>query len=274
MISACVVSVGSHKFVEIFLESLSQQTNLVDEILIANVTKDELYNKEYTIGNIKVREMGSKYTSPPSTKLAGFPWLSAQHALALHDIIKETKNELLLLSHHDVFLYMDAPKLLKDLLEKYNLDIVGCSLPGVNYHCQGIFPNLIFTLVKKSSLPNDDFLKGKITLNGENFDGKYLLGCDYLEPELMNLYPCPKGALDTAHLLYLCAVKLGWRWLAIGTDDLHIYNTKYSKSNVEEIKLKIQKLIYHQTGGAAFWPQSESTFVKKYEEYKEEIKDE
>jgi hypothetical protein len=121
--------------------------------------------------------------------------------------------------------------------------------------------------VKKSSLPDENFMKGKITLSGINFDGCCFLGCDKLEPELMSLYPYPDGHIDTGFLLYICAIKLGWRWLAIQTGDLHNYDTKYYKSNIKEIKLRPQKLIYHQSGGTYFWPDSELEF---YEEYKKQ----
>ena len=188
-------------------------------------------------------------------------------------IIQEAKNEYLLLSHPDIFFYEDAPAILKNLMDKYNLDIIGCALPGAyggTFHCQGCFPNLIFTLVKKSCLPDENFLKDKITLSGINFDGCYFIGCDKLEPGLMNLYPYPDGHIDTGFLLYICAIKLGWRWLAIQTGDLHNYDTKYYKSNIKEIKLRPQKLIYHQSGATYFWPDSELEFLRVYEEYKKQ----
>lgn len=270
MISLCVVTVKkrSEKFMEKFMESLFQQTNIIDEILIVDTKENATYFSESVVNGITIKKRGID-----QLKLIGvsnFDEYSFTHAEALHSIIHITKNEHVLVAHHDIFLYSNAPKILKDLMDNYNLDIIGCSVPNISYHCQGCFPNLIFTLIKKSSLPDKDFLKGKITLSGMKLDGYYFSICDKLEPDLMNLYPYPDGAIDTGHLLYLCSTTLNWRWLAFVADGIHDYNTKYFRSNIKNIKLKPQKLIYHQSGGTHFWPESETEFIKAYDKHKYE----
>lgn len=268
MISACMVTAKerSEKFLEIFFESLQENTTLIEEIIIIDIGEVPSFYKEYKLNEITVKKFGPKHDLSNFNKLQrnALPTLSSQHALALHCAIKETKNDYLLLTHSDVFLYSDVPSIFVDLMDHYNLNIIGCSVPGVD-HCQGCFPNVIFTLVKKSSLPNEDFLKGKIKLNGIDFEGSYFLNCDRLEPELMSLFPYPDGMIDTGVLLYLCSLQLKWRWLAIQTGDLHNYNTKYYKSNVKEIKLKPKKLIYHHGGATYFYPGSKIEFIKTYE---------
>jgi hypothetical protein len=216
---------------------------------------------------MSIKKIGPKYDLDKVDKISGLCKYSAIHALGLHNVINQVKNDYILLSDFDIFFHTDAPAFMKNLMDTHNLDIVGCSYAIVNRHIQGYFPCQIFSLIKKSSLPGPDFLKGKIILQGQSFDGCYLVNAD-LDPELISQYPYPVGAIDTSHLLWLCAKKLMWRWLVIGTEDTHNYNAKYYKSNVKEIKLKIQKnLIYHQTGGVFYWPESEIAFLEAYKLY-------
>lgn len=271
MISICMVTTGknSDKFLEIFLESLQAKTSLVDEILITANDESPSYYQELNMGKISIKKIGPKYDMNKVNKLFGFQKYSAVHALGLHNVINQVKNDYILLSDFDIFFHTDAVAFMKNLMDNHNLDIIGCSYPIINQHIQGYFPCQIFSLIKKISLPNQDFLKGKIAVQGQSFDGCYLINADRT-PESSSLYPCAGGATDTSHLLYLCAKQLMWRWLAIGTDDTHNYNIKYHKSNVKEIKIKIQKkLIYHQTGGVFYWPESEIAFIEAYKRYNE-----
>jgi hypothetical protein len=271
MISICIVTIGrnSDKFLEIFLESLQAKTSLVDEILITANDESPSYYQESNIGSISIKKIGPRYDFDKVNKLSGFPKMSATHALGLHNVINQTKNDYILLSDFDIFFHTDAIAFMKNLMDSHELDIAGCSYGVINQHIQGYFPCQIFSLIKKSSLPGPDFLEGKIVVQGQSFDGCYLINAE-LSQELKNQYPCPYAAVDTSHLLYQCAKQLAWRWLAIGTDDIHNYNAKYYKSNVPNIKLKIQKkLIYHQGGGVIYWPESEIAFAKEYKRHSE-----
>lgn len=269
MISLCTVIEDRirNDYHVIFMESIQKQCRSISEIVICDlnaIPKSCVYKKNVIVGP-SIHHNVLNHNIPRD--------VSTWHALAIHATIDRASKEYLLITDSDIFLYKEGIDLwLIEMMEKYNLNYIGCAKNNPTTQSFKYFPCVQFCMVRKKDLPppswsSDKFSPKQSCLYCKLFSDKFLVPHHCIKQEELAKYPNPSGFADTGYLLWLWALENKWRWLSFLPDGLHVYNTKYLRSNceIENIKIKNEKLLYHQTGAFHFYPQGLKEFTEEYE---------
>ena len=258
MISLCTVILeGMDEVLDTMIDSLLKRTKLITEVIIVKVDEDSS-EKRWEERGITFRKFG--YLLDESRLLYG-------HALGLHECINRATNEHIIISDPDIFYCTNVDEIYVDLMEKYNLNIVGTSHHAAINQSYTFFPCVMNMMVKKSELPSEEFLKGHLRIRPTilraippNYepdeksltlvDGKYLMIGPI--PEYIDEFPNKniRCHFDIGCNLWLWASQQNWKWLAFQTLDCHYYFSTHYRSNVKSVKVPSrQKLLYHYTSG-------------------------
>lgn len=255
MISLCTVELdGMEPFLNLFLKSIIKNTKLISEVLIAKIDAVEPYKKEETKSNLKIIRLGY----PLKRTQQG-----VEHALGLHACIDQAKNEYILLSDPDIVYYNPVDQLYFDLMHKHDLNIIGASHHSATIMAYSFFPWIGNCLIKKSTLPKEDFLKGYLKDGEKLLDGKFLIP-NKIE-KFANEFPNPKGHFDTGSNLTLWNKSVNGNWLAFQTADCHNYTTNFCRGNIKlNYRLDKMKLFYHLVGVTNNRPEFMEQFIKAF----------
>jgi len=262
MITVCSVSLNvngdgvelnTSGYFEIFKESIATRTKLVSEVLIARVDRESSFEESWTENGISFTQFGVMEGRRPQQ--------CYEHGLGLHKCIERAKNDYLLFCDVDIFFHIAVDELYFKLLEEHELNAVGVSHASALRCGHTFFPCVINLLVKKSDLPDDNFLKGKILDDiGEVRDGKYLMRVKNKESIPVDKYPNPNGDFDTGAYLWYWAHLNDWKWLSFQTMDVHNYYEIHNRGNVKlSNKFKKRNLLYHATSATA---SEETNFIE------------
>lgn len=287
-ISLCTVVIdGLHNYLDIMIMSALKKLTFLHEIIICNI-QAEGPEKQEKIGNVLIRRINV----PIFHKYATFSNISESyiinnfgHALGLHECIDRSQAKYILFCDPDVIFYTAVDELYIELISKHNLNYIGCAHESANKLVYDNFPYLANSLVRRTDLPGDYFLKNnlcfqdaiRITNNVEIYEqfkkatGKYLIRGAI--PEFVDKFEIPTERtkevdFDTGCNLYLWAKEKNWRWLSFLSYDCQNYKTSYYRSNFNlKDKFKIQKLIHHQF--SRFRKSEENSFLKFKQIYNE-----
>lgn len=254
MISLCTVVTDRiiERYLKRFLDSIAEHTKLVKEVIIVNCEHEGNY-EEYNIRKDIVVKTFNHHINQRTY----------QHPLGLHHAVDQSTQEYILFSDPDLYFYTAADEIYKNLMDKYNLFIVGISHHSSLCLATRYFPYVQNCFIKKDKLPGPDFLKGKLKMRhmlvptagwlDDNFpplDGKYLIHGPI--PGLWEKFPYPEltNSYETGCNLYLHCEEIGGKWLSFQTLDCHNYTTKIYRNNFKlKANLGNVKLIYHETNG-------------------------
>ncbi len=274
MISLCTVIVGTNSqtennefFESIFLDSVVNKLNLVSEILICKIDAKKEFYEESIIENKKIIKFGYPndfFYQDKNVDINKIRYLG--HALGIKSAIDRSTNDLLFLCDPDIFFYTNVDKFYLDMMEKYNLNYIGASPHLALQYSTKYFPNILCMLTKKSGLPDNEFLKGKIvTQDSECLNGEYLLGTKI--NSVAKDFPDPEGLFDTGVYLWLWAQQQLQNWMSFTPLDIHKYTSKIYRTNLKiKDRLPDNNLFYHATGG------SRSLYNKEFiEAYKSRV---
>lgn len=264
MITLCTVVLKScERYLPYLVESIVNKTKLISEVLIAQPDCEDI-SETYEKRNIKIHRFSHKEE------------LFHSHALCMHKCIDMANNDFVLLCDPDIFFYSAADELYFNLFEKYRLGAIGVSHHNSLNQAQGFFPYIFNMFLKKSMLPNNEWMKGLIRtppvlLLGQEdvyetataMDGKWLL--QGAIPNHIERLPNhgPNAIFDVGCNLYLWAEDQNWKWISFQTVDCHSYTTRYFRSNFRyKEKLPFSKLLHHCVG-------STNERDNEFEEYRE-----
>jgi len=284
MVSLITVFIKSLDYcAPIFFDSILKRTKLISEVIIADVESTTSYEEKWEDRGIKFLKFGC-----PTTDCTGVNQ-GYQHALGLHECIDRASQEYILFADPDTFFYIPVDETYVNLMTKHDLNIIGCSHHTAVSLGQTFFPYIASCMVKKSTLPDENFLKGHLferaiykmtdfekTPNPDSIsrDGKYLIPGPL--PAFYKEFPTqdPENCLyDTGCNLLLWNKERNGKWLSFQTDDCHIYTTKYYRTNFSlKERLPFTKLIYHIVGGSRDSKYLEQ-FEKAYSEAEEDDDD-
>ncbi len=261
MLSICTVVTDSivKTYLDKFLDSVAAHLKLVREVIVVNCEHGGGLASEYKIrDDIVVKRYNYHIEDRPY-----------QHPLGLHYALDNATQDYILFSDPDLYFYTAVDEVYKNLMDKYNLFIVGISHHSSLGMTMKFFPCVQSCLVKRSTLPGPDFLKGKLKKRNmlapghlfaddaeereETFpllDGKYLVHGPI--PGLWDKFPEPNPnfSCDTGCNLCLYCNEIGGRWLSFQTLDIHNYTTKIYRNNFKlKDNLGNTKLLYHETNG-------------------------
>jgi hypothetical protein len=233
------------RYLNFFVES-AKKLSLISEFIICRADMPPDFEK--INGNIK--EVGSKYHKERS----GLD-MSHDHALALHSVLDiPPKNDLILISDPDIFFYTDVSSFYYELMQKYDLNIIGVARNNPQMYVQGYFPAIFNMLVRRSELPKE-FIKVEIG-DKEYVDKFFAFDLKWREQPLEK-----PGHYDTGCLLEMWGRKNNWKWLSFLTGDVHNYSTQFMTAQPKiKDRLERKKLLYHQSMS---WPDD------AFKEYKE-----
>ena len=259
-------------YLPMLLESITRLPK-VSEVILAKYDCDPFHKEEVKDGRrIITFCTGVNLGKSPAE-------ICASHALNIHAAIDLTTNDLVMTSDGDIFFYPNTDVFYKNLMDKYSINIIGCSHPAATTQAFTYFPTIINALFRKTELPGENFLiehlymskvLGKGGLEGP-IPGKYLVPTEICgKPEL---FPNPSGHYETGCNLFLWAKEKNWKWLSFQTPDIYNYTTQYFRTNFGlKDKLPRRGLIYHAVGGSSPKPSTEKfdSFKEAYEAMKDE----
>jgi hypothetical protein len=255
MISLITVSLNiAKKYEDALIRSIIKNTSLINEVIVVvsdeHPSKQEVWHLENKAGNkVKLLRVGNNSVQDLH--------IDDQHALGLHMGLAAASNDLIMFCDPDVILFNDMEKVYINLMSDYKLNVVGASYHSAHSLAQTYFPCVFNMLLKKSELPNSDFLKGI-----ENYsEGLYLRNNSHLP---RNKFPNPEGIINTASSLCLWAKEQNWNWYAFQTGDARLYTTKWGRGNIKLSKrLPEQPLLYHAISGTVFEVREEKNEIEK-----------
>lgn len=282
MITLCTVLIEPVKeLASLMIESCLKKTKLITNIIIAQVDSPNGYTKKESQGGVQIDTFS--HTIPTGLNVSAFG-----HSLGLHACIERVQTPYIMFCDPDVLFLEDTPSLYLKLMEKFSLNYIGCSHEYAVQHPETYFPYVVNSLVKKTDLPDNNFLegflyyRGKLTSAGnDSLDqlkqyapatGKYLIRgfIPGMEKDFPNAFLKDENKkhtidYDTGHLLYLWALQSKWRWLSFLTPDVHHYNTGYYRSNCN-VKPGLPKmnLLYHLTSRHRIYSDGIKEFMAEY----------
>jgi hypothetical protein len=275
MITLCsVVPPNYEEYAKTMLESIVTTTKHITNVLLAcpiTNSRDTNVIKVWNERGINFK----KFHAPMNCPEHG-------HALGLHACINRVETEFIMFCDPDLFLCSAVDELYLNLMNKYNLNYIGCSHHSAVANAYSYFPYVMNSLVRKKDLPDESFLRGLLKFrNGcimvegltaeDNFepaDGKYLVSSPI--PGHWHKLPNikPNVFFDTAVNLCLWGIEQNWRWLSFQTPDAHNYTTKYFRGNFKFTdRIPFQRLIYHDVR------QSSILMHEMYKKFKESQND-
>lgn len=185
------------------------------------------------------------------------------HASLLHNAIDVATGDYILLADSDVNFLNDISGFYLELMDKYNLSIVGCAHYRWEDQCYKSFPCVINCLIRKEDLPSKEFLKGDLRMRnylrygfgqrcvdteGTLCDGKWLAQTPILK--YSDLYPHPIGFFDVGHNLWLWNHLKEGKWISFlpHENNTHFYSSGNFDSNLVDVSIDSdQGLIWHKT---------------------------
>jgi hypothetical protein len=238
-----------------FLQNIVQKTELIDEILIAKVDADESFKTEKNLGKIKYLKFGCSTQNLIENITHSVAFGGIQHAYGLHACIDRSKNDLVFLTDPDILFYNNLDKIYLDLLNTYNLNLIGCSHASSIEMASGYYPNQLNMLLRKSNIPDTNFLNSQLENRGYKisddlelthykFPGKWLVPGPI--PNYVDLFPNKQGRFETGCNLYILGKQHNWKWLSFQTTDCVSYSTQYRRCNFKPLpSIEKTKLLYH-----------------------------
>jgi glycosyltransferase involved in cell wall biosynthesis len=279
MISVLTVELKSCKnHLELLLNSIINHSKFVSEVIIAVSDATEDFKEEWKVNNIQFK----RFSNPIKNMWYG-------HALGLHAALDHAQGEYIMFSDPDTFWYTPLDEFYLKLINNHDLNYIGVSHHNGINQCFGFFPYVINSMVKKSSLPNKNWLQGKLKFRGVKLrraellenelfvapseadaplaDGKFLIPNPI--PDLCDTYPNKdsNALFDVGCNMWLWNEEKKGRWLSFQTIDCHIYATKYFKNNFGlKEKLPKKNLIYHLGSGSRGSEEDLTVFKKAYKD--------
>jgi hypothetical protein len=204
------------EMVELMIKSLVDKSSLISKVLVFQHNNDKPPSQQSFskfIKNVEVEYfVGHDY-----------PY---NHALGLHECIDRVETDYLLLTDPDMIYQLDDfDKFYLDLYKKYDLNIIGATHCAPQVQAFQYFPTVMSCLLKRDTLPDKNFLKGKIkdrpyiTIadgrghdNYKELDGKYLIQSPI--PGLTDKFPAPEHLYDVGCNLWLWNLERKGRWLS------------------------------------------------------------
>jgi len=268
-ISLCTVSIESLKpYLDLMIKSALDKLTNLHEIIICTVDAGTAPERKFKVGNVNIRRISSPYSKDFS------------HALGLHECIDNSEADYIMFCDPDIIFHTDVDDLYFNLMEKYNINYIGCAHEHFNKQPYGGFPCVVNSLVKKTDLPNVNFLETYLYYNSDlrpnpiNYEklkkatGKYLIPGAI--PELVDKFEkVDDPFFDTGCNLYLWSKQQNWRWLSFLAPDIQNYKTTFYRTNFKlKDSIKLKKILYHQCGTRR--TEGFEKFQQVYQKLKEE----
>lgn len=220
MISVCVAIYDNDiACLQYLLGSLEHNSSLISEILIADFNwHGKSQDRSFALGSVPVHQFKYDYDFPTTDCFS--------HAIGLHQCINQSKNDYLLFLDHDVIiLCKDFDRFFFDIFNNYDLMML-----GIEHYVEDQaflrFPTITTALVRKSQLPNPDFLAGQLKYR-QSIQGYHNRSADDYPiesnnffllqtpiPSKMSLFPNPTGIYDVGCNLWVWLFEQKGRWLS------------------------------------------------------------
>ncbi len=258
MISLISVVVDSvlERYFDTFKKAIIQDTRIINEVILPKVDSTLSFDKEWIDRGIKFRMFSARQRL---FKVKSPNLICMDHAFGLHAGINEAANDYVMLSDPDVFFYTNIDEFYYQMMQQYNLNLIGLSHFSAVTEAFGFFPNVFNMMLRKSECPPKTWLEDKFTLRKmsyqEELKDEVPIPGMFLVPGEMDGYqhefPNPKGHYETGSNLLIWAKQANWRWMSFQTTDCHNYSTQFYRTNFGLRKnLGRQKLVYHATNGS------------------------
>jgi hypothetical protein len=262
MISVCtVVKSKEDKMVDIMINSILRYSPLIREIIISDATGHET-SEETTCGVTIKRVFGPKVDYDVH-----------EHALGLHAALDCATQKYVMFSDPDVFFCMDVGRYYLDLIQRYNLNIVGIQHYETCNQCYATFPTVINCMVEKATLPDQNWLEGDVKRRlqvcfakhrevVEDYPlepGKYLL---WGPNRFWYLFPLQKRLYDVGCNLWLWNRERNGRWMSFGHRN-NLYYTCMFATNFPLDGVVDEKTILHHLRGGSHINKDNLAYFKK-----------
>ena len=248
MISFCCAVIGKNlnDYLAILTDTLCKHTTHVKEVIFVQTDfrKDRLL-RYWNKNGIDFKLYGMKPLDPPCPRNLTWEKTICGHASGLHQALNKASQEYVWMSDPDIFLFSSVDQIYLDLMKKYELNLIGISHFNPEGQSYGYFPCIINCMMKKSNLPEENWLGGfqaqtgmRLDQNGENV---FSVGNNWIIPgplkEYCNSFPNPNGIFDAGCNLWLWNEQKQGRWLSLTLDTRSYYSEKFLKDNCGFVEL-------------------------------------
>ena len=257
MISFCcaVVSKNLDDYLAILTDTLCRHTKFVKEAIFVqtDLRRDKVL-RSWSKNGIEFKLLGQKPFDPPCPRELAWEKMICGHAAGLYQAIGHAQQEYVWMSDPDIFLLSSVDQTYLDLIHKYDLNVIGVSHFNSEGQSYQNFPCIMNCLVKRSSLPEPNWLGGfqaqtgmRIDQNGQNV---FSVGDCWLIPgplpEHYASFPNPNGIFDTGCNLWLWNEQKRGRWLSfyIDPEEMAYKSYSYHLSKFRTDNIGFKELIY------------------------------
>lgn len=262
MISVVVISYGRNpcEYIKMHIDSIKRkQSGLINEIIVVHNRENEAYEKEELLGNVKILHIGRPIVGEKKF---------INRAIATYEGIKYATNNYLLLTDPDlIYAKKHFDKLYVELYEKYDLNLIGIS-HFLKCPYGPTFPCGINMLVKKDTLPNENWMKGKLIAAQEEAPGNILSEGRIHERALEYPYPFV-NVWDQGANVYLWNKDLNGKYITFLHRDGTNYkvNKVFANFDLDKEQFKDEILLSHarHSFGGSEAKELMKQWMKKYE---------
>lgn len=226
-VSVCTVYLQYMKdYLDVFLHSVRRNLKEVKEVIVVEVDTEA-----ETEGLISEGEEDGLFVRRYSYPVGGglepiarnWSLMVCGHALGLHKGIELATGDYVMLSDPDIFFFSPVDEIYKDLIRKFDLNIVGISHFWPQEQCYLDFPCVTNCMFRRDRMPGPDWRSDQMCLRSYMrweeqpislgpLPGKYLIPGPI--PEAYDRFPNPAGMYDCGCNLWLWNDDMQGRWLS------------------------------------------------------------
>ena len=257
MISFCcaVINKNLEDYLAIVTDTLCRHTTLVKEVIFVQTDfrRDRLI-RQWSKKGIDFKLYGFKPLDPPCPLQLSWEKMICGHACGLHQALGRATQEYVWMSDPDVFLLNSTDKIYLDLINKYNLHMIGITHFNPVGQSYGDCPCIINCMMKRSDLPTPNWLGGFQAQTSmrvsENSTNVFSVGDCWLIPgpikEQQDKFPNPNGIFDAGCNLWLWNEEKKGKWISFFLDPKEIAEKSFSYhlSTFKTANIGFTELIY------------------------------
>lgn len=256
MISFCcaVISKNLEDYLSIIADTLCKNTKLVKEVVFVqtDLRRDRLL-RSWSKNGIDFFLYGMKPLDPPCPEPLKWEQMICGHACGLHQAIKRSKQPYVWMSDPDIFFFTSVDQIYVNLMEKYQLNLIGISHFNSEGQSYKDAPCVINCMMKRDNLPPADWLGGFHAQSGmrltENPKPVMSVKDCWLIPgpldEYYDQFPNPGGIFDSGCNLWLWNEQNKGKWLSFFLEKKQISKTQsYHSSDYVKNNSGFKELVY------------------------------
>jgi len=237
MISFCsaVISKNLEDYLEILTDTLCRHTKHVKEVILVKTDlKRNRVVRSWSKFGIDFRLYGMKQFDPPCPREINWQKMICDHAMGLYQAIGYAQQEYVWMSDPDIFLLSSVDQTYLDLINRYDLNLIGISHFNAEGQSYKYCPCIINCMTKRINLPEPNWLGGfqaqTSMLESDPSEFVFSVGDCWLIPghlpEHRKSFPNPSGIFDAGCNVWLWNEQRKGNWISFYIDPKDLEKSK------------------------------------------------